>query len=181
MFRLQFHCHLVTRANLCVIHQEQITVVADPLKHLQAKNNSWTFKEITRSVVEEDSIPPPHQSLVFLLKISPRPFFYKSSMKDHGLHTLLQLCIFHRISHSLNQIEPKQSFLSMTQPNLVHFLLWIRLRSPHSTPTFSTSSSKILSCRHCSSRIFFTTHSWFRCCLVDCRFSSSWEIWGTAL
>ena len=49
------------------------------------------------------------------------------------------------------------------------------------TPTFSTSSSKIRSWRHCSSLIFLTDHSWFRCCFVECRLSSSWEICGTAL
>ena len=43
VFRLQLPRHLVTCANLCVVHQEQVTVVADPLKHLQANKE---FMEI---------------------------------------------------------------------------------------------------------------------------------------
>ena len=34
VFRLQLPGHLVTRADLRVVHQEQVTVVADPLEHL---------------------------------------------------------------------------------------------------------------------------------------------------
>lgn len=48
-------------------------------------------------------------------------------------------------------------------------------------PTFSTSSSNILCCRHCSKRSRLTCHNWLRCCLVPCILSRSWDIWGTEL
>lgn len=56
-----------------------------------------------------------------------------------------------------------------------------KFKTGHNTHTFSTSSSNILCCRHCSNLSRLTCHSWLRCCLVPCILSKSWEIWGTEL